>query len=478
MVADPVDGAHRATAASEEPLLRQTFMGTVDYSAVPESSSPRESSQHRVLIVGGGAGGLELATRLGDTLGKRGKASIALLDKARVHVWKPHLHEIASGTLDVEVDSVEYFAHARAHHYRFRIGVMCGLNREKRQIYIEPMPDEEGRPLIPPRVLGYDTLILSIGSVGNDFGTPGVKGHAIAIDSADEAARFNRKLISACVRANAQYEPLRQGQLHCVIIGAGATGVELVAELHKTMRDMAGYGLDNIDFDKLIKLTIIEAGPRILGPLPEQLASSTQDMLNRLGIHVMTGKQAAEITGEGVRLASGEFIPAEMVVWAAGIKAPDFLKNIDGLETDRLNRLVVRDTLQTTRDDNVFAIGDCACYVLPDENKPAPPRAQTAHQMAALLERSVRARLENRELPKFRYRDFGNLVNLSEYGTVGNLVSMVGKRSVYLEGLFARLMYRSLYKMHQQALHGSVKTALDTLADLISRRTEPRVKLH
>jgi len=138
----------------------------------------------------------------------------------------------------------------------------------------------------------------------------------------------------------------------------------------------------------------------------------------------------------------------------------------------------VRDTLQTTRDDNVFAIGDCACYVLPDENKPAPPRAQTAHQMAALLERSVRARLENRELPKFRYRDFGNLVNLSEYGTVGNLVSMVGKRSVYLEGLFARLMYRSLYKMHQRALHGSVKTALDTLADLISRRTEPRVKLH
>jgi NADH dehydrogenase len=357
------------------------------------------------------------------------------------------------------------------------MGAMCGLDREKRQVYVEPMADDGGRQLIPPRVLGYDTLILAVGSVGNDFSTPGVKEHSIAIDSADEAARFNRRLINACVRANAQYEPLYPGQLHCVIIGAGATGVELVAELHKTMRDIAAYGLDNIDFDKSIRLTIIEAGPRILGPLPEQLATSTQDMLNRLGVEVLTGKQAAEITNEGVRLASGEFIPAEMVVWAAGIKAPDFLKNLDGLETDRINRLVVRDTLQTTRDDDIFAIGDCACCIL-NEGKPTPPRAQTAHQMASLVERAVRARLKSKSLPKFKYRDFGNLVNLSEYGTVGNLIGMMGKRSVYLEGVFARLMYRSLYKMHQHALHGTVKTALDTVANLISRRTEPRVKLH
>ena len=145
---------------------------------------------------------------------------------------------------------------------------------------------------------------------------------------------------------------------------------------------------------------------------------------------------------------------------------------------DRINRLVVRDTLQTTRDDNIFAIGDCACYVLPGEGKPTPPRAQTAHQMASLVVKAVRARLKNKALPGFKYRDFGNLVNLAEYGTVGNLVGMVGKRSVYLEGVFARLMYRSLYKMHQQALHGTSKTALDTVANLISRRTEPRVKLH
>jgi NADH dehydrogenase len=464
-------------AADANPHLRETAMGLVDYSAIPESGSAQEASMHHVLIVGGGAGGLELATRLGDTLGKPAKASIALLDKTRLHVWKPHLHEIASGSLDIDVDSVEYLAHARAHHYRFRIGAMCGIHRGKRQVYVEPMPDEGGRQLIPPRVIGYHTLILAVGSVSNDFSTPGVKEYAIAIDSADEAARFNRKLINACVRANAQYEPLHPGQLHCVIIGAGATGVELVAELHKTMRDIAGYGLDNIDFDKSIKLTIIEAGPRILGPLPEQLAMSTLDMLNRLGVEVLTGKHAAEITSEGVRLADGAFIPAEMVVWAAGIKAPDFLKNLGGLETDRINRLIVKDTLQTTLDDDIFAIGDCACCML-DNGKPTPPRAQTAHQMASLVESAVKARLKSKSLPKFKYRDFGNLVNLSRYGTVGNLIGAAGKRSVYLDGVFARIMYRSLYKMHQHALHGMAKTVLDTVANLLSRRTEPRVKLH
>ena len=433
---------------------------------------------HRVLIVGGGAGGLELATRLGDSLGKRKKASISLLDKTRTHVWKPHLHEVASGTLDADVDSVEYLGHARAHHYRFRLGAMCGLNRDRRHVYVEATSDDDGHPLVPRRVLGYDTLIIAVGSEGNDFGTPGAKQYAIAIDSAEQAARFNRRMMSACIRANAQYEPLRAGQLHCAIVGAGATGVELAAELHKTMRDLAAYGLDQIDFDKSIKLTIIEAGPRILGPLPEQLAAATQDMLNRLGIQVLAGQQAAEITNEGVRLASGEFLAAEMVVWAAGIKAPDFLRGLDGLETDRINRLVVRDTLQTTRDDNIFVIGDSASYILPGDGKPAPPRAQTAHQMASLAAKSVRARLNNKALPTFTYHDFGNLVNLSEYSTVGNLSGILGKRSVYLEGIFARLMYRSLYKMHQRALHGSSKMVLDTVANMITRRTEPRIKLH
>src|SRR5437870_3488514 len=141
-------------------------MNHAEYSHIPETPSSDNASLHRVLIVGGGAAGLELATKLGDTLGRREQASITLLDKTRTHVWKPHLHEVASGTLDVEVDSVEYIAHARRHHYRYRIGAMCGLSRERRQVYVERTTDEEGREVIPRRVLGYDTLVIAVGSLG------------------------------------------------------------------------------------------------------------------------------------------------------------------------------------------------------------------------------------------------------------------------------------------------------------------------
>jgi NADH:ubiquinone reductase (H+-translocating) len=443
------------------------------YVDLRETPSSHDSSLHRVLIVGGGAAGLELATRLGNTLGRRGKATITLLDKSRLHVWKPLLHEVASGSIDSESDSLELIAHARWHHYRYRIGAMQGLDRAKRQVFVAASFDDEGQQVIPPRILGYDTLVIAVGSICNDFGTPGVMEHAIKLDTLDEAARFNRQLINACLRANAQYEPLSPGQLHCAIIGAGATGVELAAEIHKTTRDLGSYNLDNIDISKSIRIDLIEAAPRLLPALPEHLAQSTADFLAKLEINVRTGTRVVAIDDGKVELQGGEVVPAELIVWAAGIKAPDFLAGIDGLESDRLNRLVVRPTMQTTRDDNIFAIGDCAACLLPGSKSPLPPRAQTAHQQAAYMVKVIAARLRNRHLPTFAYRDFGSLVSLSDYRTFGNLIG-----GLKIEGFMARLMYRALHKMHLRALHGTTKVALGTLTELITRRTEPRIKLH
>src|ERR1700730_1519262 len=282
--------------------------------------------------------------------------SLPRLDKSRVHVWKPLLHEVASGSIDSETDAVEFIAHARRRHYRYRIGEMIGLDRAKRQVYVAPTDDEDGQQIIPPRVLGYDTLVMAVGSLSNDFGTPGVRDYAITLDTIDEAARFNRRMINACLRANAQYEPLRPGQLHCAIIGAGATGVELAAELHKSMRDLASYNLDRIDFDMHIKIELIEAAPRILPELPASIDAKTAAVLRGLHVNLRTGTRVMAVRPGEVVLAGGEIVPAEMIVWAAGIKAPDFLHDLDGLESDDLNRLVVRPTMQTTRDENVFAI--------------------------------------------------------------------------------------------------------------------------
>jgi NADH dehydrogenase len=196
-------------------------------------------------------------------------------------------------------------------------------------------------------------------------------------------------------------------------------------------------------------------------------------------INVRTSARVAEVLPDGVRLASGEVIPAELVVWAAGVKAPDFLRDLDGLETNRINQLVVRPTLQATRDDDVFAIGDCAaCPWLGKDGATVPPRAQAAHQQASHMVGQIRRRLAAKPLRPWRYRDFGSLVSLGKFSTVGNLMGSLTGGNIWLEGWFARMMYLSLYKMHELALHGFWKTALETAARLITRRTEPHVKLH
>ena len=433
---------------------------------------------HRIVVVGGGAGGLELVTCLGDTLGRRRKADVALIEKARTHLWKPLLHEVAAGSMDVGRHELDYLAQAHWHGFRFRFGEMSGLDRARRLVHLAANFDDEGRVITPERSVGYDTLVIAIGSVSNDFGTPGIKEHAICLDTPDQAQRFNRRLVNACLRAHTQAEPVRPGQLHVAIIGAGATGTELSAELHRTVRAVVAYGLDKIDPDKDIKITLIEAGERIVPALPKRLSDATTRLLGELGVEIRIGARVTEVTSDGVRLASGDFIPSELVVWSAGIRGPDVLNDFDGLEVSHASQLVVRPTLQATRDDNVFALGDCA-YLLPKgETRPIPPRAQAAHQQASHLFTQIGRRLAGQPIAPFRYRDFGSLVSLGEFSTIGNLMGFLAGRGLFIEGYFARLMYRSLYKMHETALHGPLKVGLDTIARFMTRRTEPHVKLH
>ncbi|WP_418320715.1 NAD(P)/FAD-dependent oxidoreductase [Piscinibacter sakaiensis] len=450
------------------------------------SASPQNSpsTPHRIVIVGGGAGGLELATRLGDTLGRRGKAEVTLIEKTRSHLWKPKLHEIAAGSMDIGDNEVDYLAQSHWHHFRYRVGEMTGIDRERREVLVAPYFDDEGEQVTEQRSFGYDTLVIAIGSQTNDFGTPGVAEHAMRLESSADALRFHTRLVNACIRAHAQSTPLRPEQLHVAIIGAGATGVELAAELHRTTRTVVAYGLDRIDPDKDIQVSVIEAAPRVLPALPERLSTATLGLLEELGVAVHTGAKVEEVVAGGVRLDDGRLLPAELIVWAAGVKAPEVLKDIGGLETNRINQLVVEQTLCTTRDENIFAFGDCAACPWPESagaKKPdatVPPRAQAAHQQASHMVKQIRRRLAGKPLVDYRYRDFGSLVSLGEYSTIGNMMGGLIGGSLMVEGLFARLMYQSLYKMHELALHGWIKVSLDTLARLIVRRTEPHVKLH
>jgi len=434
---------------------------------------------HRIVVVGGGAGGLELATRLGDKLGRRKLADVTLIDKCRAHLWKPLLHEVAAGSMDLSVHEIDFLAQAHWHHFRYRIGELIGLDRGNREVHLAPHVDEEGKEVTPARTFPYDTLVIAIGSQSNDFGTPDLREHAFSLDTPLQAKRFHKRLVDAYIRGHAQSTQLRPEQLHVAIIGAGATGAELAAELHYTTRQFIAYGLDRIDPEKDMQIELIEAADRILPALPERLSVAATKLLENLGVRVRTSSKVAKVLDTGVKLATEAFIPAELVVWAAGVRAPDVLKDLDGLESNRVGQLVVLPTLQTTRDANVFAFGDCAaCPWTGKEGQNVPPRAQAAHQQGSHIFKQIKRRLAAQGPIPWHYRDFGSLVSLGEYSTVGSLMGGLLGRSLWVEGLFARLMYRSLYKMHEYALHGPTKVTLDTLGRLITRRSEPHVKLH
>jgi NADH dehydrogenase len=310
-----------------------------DADAAPASSTRTRDNPapHRIVVAGGGTAGLDLVTRLGDTLGKRRAAEITLIETTRTHLWKPLLHAVAAGSKDPDEHELNYLAQAHWHNFRYRLDEMIGLDRANKRVCLGAMQDEEGTEITPPRSFHYDTLVIAIGSVSNDFGTPGVAEYAVPLDTTERVVRFNRRLVNAYIRANAQAAPVRPGQLHVAIIGAGATGTELAAELHRTMREVVAYGLDRIDPDRDIRIILIEGANRILPVLLERISGATLKLLNALAVEVHTGAHVAEVTQDGVRLADGALLSAGLAVWSAGIKAPTFLRDLDGLESNRLN---------------------------------------------------------------------------------------------------------------------------------------------
>jgi len=428
----------------------------------------------KIVVVGGGAGGLELVTKLGRKLGRKNKAHVTLIDRDTTHIWKPLLHEIAVGTMDEGVDAVSYRAHAFDNHFHFRIGTMSNIDRVAKQVVLAPLSDDDGQELLPETRIDYDILVLSIGSASNDFNTPGVKDHCIFLDSPTQAHRFRNKLLGRFLRI--QRLPETRNTVNIAIIGAGATGVELSAELHHAVEKFHAYGFGAIDNEHL-NITLIEAGPRILPALPERISTAASRELVKLGVTIKLNTRIVNALSDGLETADHETIESDIMVWAAGVKVPDALKNIGGIPTNRINQLPVNAYLQVKNEPNLFAIGDCAEFIQTDGTQ-VPPRAQSAHQMADTCYHNIRALLNGKKLKVYRYKDHGSLVSLSNYTTVGNLMGNLNSGSLFVEGRLARFFYVSLYRAHQVAVYGYIKTGLMMLSGGINRWLKPRLKLH
>lgn len=430
----------------------------------------------QIVVVGGGAAGLRLVRKLASTYG-RDTHDIILIEKNRTHVWKPLLHEVAAGSMDANADEVGYGGHAARWGYRFFNAALERVDRDRRMVVTAALLDEEGEIVIDRHEIRFDWLVLALGGVSNDFGIPGVREHAMFLESRQQADHFRRKLLNACLRANEARARGEDAQVPICIVGGGATGVELSAELVNAAKALRSYGLEVFDEDAL-KITLLEAGPRLLPALDEEISAKVEERLVELGVDVRTGAMVTEVSPGRVSVKEGEPIAARMILWASGVRGDYALSGMTDLELSRQGRIVVEPTLRTPADERIFAIGDCCHCVLPGEEQPVPPRAQSAQQMADHMVGQLARAQKGEPLENFVYRDRGSLVSLSRFATHGSLMgNLVGGR-MEIEGRIARLAYMSLYRMHLMGVHGPWRGPLQILVHEIIRVTRPKLKLH
>jgi NADH dehydrogenase len=430
-----------------------------------------------IVIVGGGAGGLELACKLGRKLGP---SKVMLVDSRLYHVWKPSLHEVAAGTLDIHQEGLSYQMLAHDSGFTFVYGEMTGLDTAGKTLAVAPVKAaSDGEEILPERHIGYDALVIAVGSTSNYFGVPGARENTISLNATEDAERFRLRLLRLLAQAEQNKEDgdTRSG-LDIVIIGGGATGVELAAELREASGVYAAYGFNRLQVQRDVRITLLEGAPRILAPLPERVSGAALRLLEQRAIKVVTDCRVNGIEKHQVSDSKGHVYPADLCVWAAGIRAPEFLGSL-GLPTAKGGQIEVDSHLRVKDVPGVYALGDCAAC-LDGNGKPVPPRAQAAHQQADFLVKTFMNMASGHPPPKnpYVYRDYGSLVSIGRQTTVGNLMGSLRGASMFVEGFMARMMYMSLHLMHHQALLGSMRTGVMAIARFLIRRTTPLVKLH
>ena len=428
----------------------------------------------RLIIVGGGAGGLELAAQLGRRFGPE---VITLVDSRPFHIWKPSLHEAAAGTLDIHQEGLSYFMLARQCGFTFVLSELLSVDRNAKRIHLSALVAHDGEQILPERTMHYDHLVLAVGSVSNFFGTPGAPDYAVTLDSLENAEQFRLKLLRALAQVDQAKKDDPSACLNIVIVGGGATGVELAVELVEASASISAYGMPRFKSSRDLSITLIEGAPRLLAALPERISLAAHQRLTSLGIQIETSARVALIDKTAVETADGRRFPALITLWAAGIQGPVLLKTLD-LPLNRNGQLEVNGVLQSPA-PNIYAIGDCAAAPWKD-GRTVPARAQAAHQQAEFLYVRLSQVLRGQPTPDtpYCYEDHGSLISLGQSAGVGSLMGKLGGRGLFVSGTLARLMYMSLHLMHHWAILGFWRTASLALGRLLVRRSRPRVKMH
>ena len=380
-------------AGREKPPRERECAQNKNNVAICRRMDPRDFRMARktqIVVVGGGAAGLELATRLGAHFGRE-HFDIILVEKSRTHIWKPLLHEVAAGALDANLDEVGYRSHGHAWGYRFFYGTMEGVDRDSRHVLIAPILDEDGAEIMGRHRIRYDYLVLAVGSVSNDFGTKGVAQHCIFLDSRPQADRFRTKLLDHCLRVSRTLvqnpdADARGAGRHCGRRRhrrrTGGRAIQCRGGAAPLWAGSVRRKPDEGDPDR--------SGPAHPARAARKAGRGRAQGTGSLGVRVRHRRAGGGSHQRRHDHQVGRVDQSRSASLGGWCEGADMLAGL-GLETTRSNQLVVKPTLQTTRDDRIFAIGDCAWFVPEGETRPVPPRAQAAHQMAATAFHNIRA---------------------------------------------------------------------------------------
>ena len=367
---------------------------------------------HRVVVVGGGFGGLWATRALAGA-----PVNVILIDRENHHLFQPLLYQVATAGLS-SPDIAAPLRHIlrRQKNVEVRLASVTRVEPAARRVWLD-----DGN------AVDYDTLLLASGATHTYFGHDEWAKNAPGLKTLDDALLLRRRLLLAFERAEVETDPARRDAwLSFAIVGGGPTGVELAGTLAEIARHTLKREFRHID-PASAKVRLLEAGPRILASFPESLSEKARAQLQRLGVEVVTGSPVDSIDAEGYRLGD-VFVPARTVVWAAGVAASPIAQSL-GVTLDRSGRVPVLPDLTVPGHAEIFVAGDLA--TITQDGKLVPGIAPAAKQMGRHVAQTISARLAGRNSTPFRYRDYGNLA------TIGRMAAVVDLHGLRLSGLLA-----------------------------------------
>jgi len=391
------------------------------------------TTNHQVIILGGGFGGLYAAKTL-----RGAPVDVTLVDRRNHHLFQPLLYQVATGSLSPgEIAAPLRSVLSRQRNTRVLLGEAEDIDPGAKQLILR-----DGARL------HYDTLIVATGSQSFYFGHDQWREWAPSLKSVEEATAIRHKILYAFEAAERVCAPdARCPWLTFVIVGAGTTGLELAGALAEIARQTLKHDFRSIRPEDA-QIILLDGSPRVIPTYPEDLSAKAERALRRLGVQVRARVRVVEIDGDGVTFESAngtERLPAKTVLWAGGVTASVFgrvLARRTGAETDKSGRITVRPDLTLPNHPEIYIIGDLSLAHRPD-GRPLPGVAPVAMQQGAYAARAILTRLNGpRELPPFRYRDKGDMAVIGRAAAVANLFGF------HLSGFGAWLIWLFVHLMH------------------------------